>query len=209
MDKRWVFTELVKNKDDFEGLLAYSFYKVDKNAYAEELKAQNLTPEQIDEKVHTFHDMALRASAIEGYRKNAVSFMHIILKNMEEEVGRDFQQQINKLKKQVQDKDKKHASELAKAKRLGVESFYDTYCTGNKEGKSKWLLSALWLWNGFSGVFAAIIVAVVVYGIAAQFVSSDKRNDILNSAADNIKSALVPSSPIPEVKLPPLPNSKS
>ena len=209
MDKRWVFTELVKNKDDFEGLLAYAFYKVDKNAYAEELKAQDLTPEQIDEKVHDFHDMALRTTAIEGYRRDALAFMRIILDGTEQKVRLDFQGQIDKLKKQVQDKNVKHATELAKAKRLGVESFYDTYCAGNKEGKSKWLLSALWLWNGFSGVFAAIIVAVVVYGIAAQYVSSDKRDDILSSAADNIKSAVAPSSPIPEVKLPHLPNSKS
>lgn len=210
LSKRWVFTELVHDDNDHVGLIAYALYKVEKNQLAEELKKQGYSSSHIDTKVKDFHDSVVDIPKTKSrYRQEAEDVMRLLLAKMENRIRPEFQGQIAKLQKQMKEKDSKHAAELAKAKRLGVESFYDTYCAGNKEGKSKWILSALWLWNGFSGVFAAIIVAVFVYGIAAQFVSSDKRDDILSSAADNIKSAVAPSSLIPEVKLPPLPNSKS
>lgn len=210
LSKRWVFTELVRDDKDHAGLIAYALYKVEKNQLAESLKTQGFSSSHIDSKVKEFHDSVVEIPKTKSrYRQEAEDVMRSLLTNMENRIRPEFQGQIAKLQKQMVEKDKKHALELAKAKRLGVELFYDTYCAGDKDGKSKWILSWLWLWNGFSGVFAAIIVAVVVYGAAALFVTSDKRDELLSSAADNIKSAVAPSSPIPEVKFPPLPNSKS
>lgn len=210
LSKRWVFTELVDDDTDYVGLIAYALYKVEKNQLAESLKKQGFNSAHIDAKVKEFHDSVVEIPKTKArYRQTAEEVMRSLVTNMENKIRPEFQGQIEKLQKQVVDKDKKHTAELAKAKRLGVESFYDAYCTGNKEGKSKWLLSALWLWSGFSGVFAAIIVAVAVYGLAAMFLTSDKREEILSSAADNIISAVAPSSPIPEVKASPLPKSKS
>lgn len=209
MSKRWVFTELVKDNRDHIGLIAYALYKVDKNELAESLRAQGFSSEIIDIKVKEYHDNIVEMSTTQHrYRENAERVMIELLTEMESKIFPDFQGQITKLQKQMEAKDKKHQKDLAKAKWAGVQSFYEAYCDSDK-GKSKLLLSWFWLWNGFSGVLATIIVAILVYGAAALFVTSDKRDEILSSAADNIKSAVTSSSPIPEVKASPLPNNKS
>lgn len=53
-----------------------------------------------------------------------------------------------------------------------------------------------WFLNGFQGVFAALAFAIVIYGIAAQFLSSSDRGNVISFAWDNFIS-VVKSSPAP------------
>ncbi|MBG3130705.1 hypothetical protein I4674_13025 [Proteus mirabilis] len=36
--KKWVFRELVKNENDYQGLLAYACYKMEKDKLAQDLR---------------------------------------------------------------------------------------------------------------------------------------------------------------------------
>ncbi|TYL42682.1 hypothetical protein [Dickeya sp. ws52] len=57
--KSWVFQLLVKSPEDSIGLIAYSFYKLEKNQYAEKLRTTGKTTQEIDLAVKQFHEQVV------------------------------------------------------------------------------------------------------------------------------------------------------
>ncbi|QIZ49997.1 hypothetical protein DWG24_03895 [Dickeya zeae] len=85
-----------KNPEDSIGLIAYSFYKLEKNQYAEKLRATGKTTQEIDLAVKQFHEQVVHTQLrLDAYRDNARTMFSRLLEDWEEEIRKDYQQQID------------------------------------------------------------------------------------------------------------------
>ncbi len=104
--------------------------------------------------------------------------------------------EIQQLEKKLEEKEIQHKRDIESAKVQAVTEFYRAAGASEKKKTNGWLRAMFWFLNGFQGVFAALAFAIVIYGIAAQFLSSSDRGNVISFAWDNFIS-VVKSSPAP------------
>ncbi|HHR6130394.1 TPA: hypothetical protein ACS72K_002012 [Providencia alcalifaciens] len=209
MSKRWVYTELVKDKDDTQGFLAYSLYKFEKNELAEALRAEGKTERKIDEELKTFHRQTVSSAArIQNYREKAEKIIENIFDQLDENIREGYEAQleganeqarkIEQLTDEIKQLNSAHGKELNDAREEAVLHFYRAAAT-HKANKQGWLLKTMkWQWNGFAGVFAAILFAIGIYGICTLILPQQSRDDVVNGAISNLKNSFFQQ---PNVKL--------
>ncbi|BBG60198.1 hypothetical protein PROVRUST_06365 [Providencia rustigianii DSM 4541] len=201
MSKRWVYRELVKGQDDTQGFLAYSLYKFEKNEFAEGLRVNGMDEESIVTELDTFHRQTVNTPArIEGYREKAKIIIANIFDQLEVQIRYGYEvqldganEQANKIERLTNEIDQlksAHEQELIEAREAAILHFYRTVAIqyGNKQ--NRFLRVMQWLWNGFAGVFAAILFAVLIYGLCTLFLPKQARDDVVNGAINNIKNTL-------------------
>lgn len=200
MEKRWVFTELVKSNKDTVGFLAYSLYKFEKNEYAETLKKQNKRSYEIDKAMKSYHEIVTCSqSRIDNYRKSAEQIIEKMVDNLSDQVRAEYESQlstaneqaaeITRLKAEIQANEARHVNEIKDAEEQAILRLHRSI-TAKESKKTHWTLKMfLWQWSGFSGVFATIIFAVLVYGACAMLLSKEKQSEIIASALENVKSS--------------------
>lgn len=220
MSRQWVFTALVEDENDQTGLFAYALYKLEKNQYAEVLHQKGLNTDQIDSKVQQFHDQVIDIPMrVNSYRLRGEEMIRNLMGELEEIIHHNFEEQIRnvearieELTSQGQDKDEKiqtltkkleereatHRKDVEAAKVQAVVEFYRAAGVKEKKKAHGALRALCWFLNGFQGVFAALAFAIIIYGVAAQFLSSDDRGNVIGSAWQNLKSVAT-SSPAPSL----------
>ncbi|HBN5894895.1 TPA: hypothetical protein ACKQDY_000921 [Serratia marcescens] len=218
MSKQWVFTALVENESDQTGLFAYALYKLEKNQYAETLNNKGLNSDEIDSKVKQFHDQVLDVPLrVNSYRLRGEDMIRNLMEELEAIISQNFEEQIKdveeriaditelantqsdeiqQLEKKLEEKEIQHKRDIESAKVQAVTEFYRAAGASEKKKTNGWLRAMFWFLNGFQGVFAALAFAIVIYGIAAQFLSSSDRGNVISFAWDNFIS-VVKSSPAP------------
>ncbi|WP_052238820.1 hypothetical protein [Pectobacterium brasiliense] len=209
MSKRWVYTELVKDKDDTHGLLAYSLYKFEKNEFAECLRATGETEEKITEELKTFHRQTVSSPArIETYREKAEKIIENIFDQLDVQIREGYEEQleganvqaneIERLNGVISQLNSDHKKELDDAREDAVLHFHRTVAAYHVRQQG-WLLRTMqWQWNGFAGVFAAILFAIGIYGLCTLVLPQQSRDDVVNGAISNLKNSLFQQ---PNVKL--------
>jgi hypothetical protein len=68
----YIYKELVEDKDDILGIIAYSFYKRQKIEFIERYKLQHDGKDPMDADLSPFHDLSNSPSQLENYRNQAV-----------------------------------------------------------------------------------------------------------------------------------------
>lgn len=196
MNRTWVFTQLVKNKDDTAGFIAYSLYKSDKCEYAEILRIKGYTERQIEKELDIFHRQTAESlGRIKGYRDKAITIINRFFDEMNEEIRLDYESQLDSINKQANKIDELmseiqriklgHKQELLKAQEDAILSFHKAVNL-TKLRKKGWIRrSLIWQWNGFSGVFATLMFAIFVYGFCVLLLPQTSRVEIVNGAFNN------------------------
>ncbi|HEY3591741.1 MAG TPA: hypothetical protein VGL07_17010 [Buttiauxella sp.] len=220
MSKQWVFTALVEDENDHTGLFAYALYKLEKNQYAEMLHEKGLSTDDINFKVQQFHDQVIDVPMrVNSYRSRGEDMIRKLMEELEEIIHTNFEEQISEVEARIgeeisqtkskdeqiqsltarlEERETQHKKEIEAAKVQAVVEFYRAAGANEKKKANAWYRALCWFLNGFQGVFAALAFAIVIYGIAAQFLSSDDRGTVVSSAWKNFISVLT-SSPAPSL----------
>ncbi|MEI7346840.1 hypothetical protein [Dickeya chrysanthemi] len=213
-EKSWVFQLLVKNPEDSIGLIAYSFYKLEKNQYAEKLRTTGKTTQEIDLAVKQFHEQVVHTQLrLDAYRDNARTMFSRLLEDWEEEIRKDYQQQIDiienknaeieNLRKEIDIKSKAIAeSDIIKnqaiehAKEEAIKEFFRAASRKEKQKVPIALRILFWIWSGFSGIIASVLLFIFIYGMVGLLTTPERKSQIWQWGIESLK----PSSPFPSIE---------
>ncbi|SHO54426.1 hypothetical protein [Vibrio quintilis] len=182
MDKKWVFKQLVKDKSDIEGLIAYALYKYQKDQTATQLREKEGEPEEvISERLKLFHDgVLLSEDRLNSFRESAFVLIDQVTKSIQHNLEKEYQikeaqrqAKHNTLTRNLEQKEKsltKRENDIDSQIEKGIENRLKSYVTDAAEyvnKKSKVQKFASWLIGGFSGYAAGLILIIFVWGIIA------------------------------------------
>lgn len=201
--KKWVFTEIIAYEQDVLGLIAYALYKKDKHDTAVSLRQQGYDEPSIEKQLNDFHNQIATIPQRQEHYKNQASdvlngtvglMMETSFVKKKEELTAEWRQLDEKnlqleerknnlestIKKQVDEKVKKarieiHKEELNKLAQAGKNAVLPKLHTR----------AFLWLWSGFSGVFATIAVGWLLYSIAANNASPETKQKLLREFVES------------------------
>jgi hypothetical protein len=180
--RKWVFQCLVEQDEDPAGLVAYAFYKKSKHDLAGKLREEGTSEQDIQTQVQLHHDSVLRSpQLLEGFKRDAKIFLAEIYERIENDVssklGREHERKVGELEKK-----KKAAFEEAVRKlKSSAKEF---------ENPSGYRRSAKWLWNGFAGVFAAVITTVLVGGFLFYTSTEQQKKDVTEKVVQSLVDKL-------------------
>ena len=95
--KKWVYKELVTDKDDVQGIIAYSIYKANKDQLATSLRADGKNEDEITVQLNTFHDHTLLNNGIDEYREKANSFLVFLYSQVHSDLEKKHKREIKNL----------------------------------------------------------------------------------------------------------------
>lgn len=207
--KKWVFTEIIEhtpidsNDQDVLGIVAYALYKKDKRDLAESLRLEQVSEEEIQQKLEDFHhQVATIPQRQKRYKDQAETVLIGTIRLMMEtsfakkkEELLDKATQLNKQTSQLEEREKKMESTIKKqvddqVRKARVEirkEELDRLMRASKDAVSPpwYIRAALWLWSGFSGVFATIAVGWLIYSIAANNASPETKQKLLREFVES------------------------
>lgn len=202
MQQKWVYEALITHEKDVKGFIAYAFYKKSKHDIALAARAEGKAEADIRKAVQSHHDGVVKsAQLLDGFKRHADSFLQEISQVIYSEVER-------KLTLEVQDKQKanerKIAALIAEIESLKKDAKKNTEKAVAAEIKKikaaasaykpdgKVIKALCWLWNGFSGVVAGVLTAVIVGGLFVMFSTPETRTQVQQEAVTKIVGALLP-----------------
>lgn len=171
--KKWVYKELVTDKDDVQGIIAYSIYKANKDQLATSLRADGKNEDEITVQLNTFHDHTLLNNGIDEYREKANSFLVFLYSQVHSDLEKKHKREIKNLESDL----------ISKVKE------YQKY--------KKPLYSTLfsWLISGIPSIISAFIISVIVFGVFTYTTSDIDKKDVLKSLAESYLDLEKPSPP--------------
>lgn len=155
-----------------------------------------------------FHDQANVPGRIASYRERAEILIGDLMDQLEIDIRAEYQEQFDNINLLISDYDKmeemikNQPSLIKKEKEEAVLEFYRTV-TKREAKKRGWVIrTLLWFRDGFQGVFAAIILAVVIYGLCVVALPSEDRQGIVDKAYNNFRSSFFqqPNLPLPSLE---------
>ncbi|WP_165743075.1 hypothetical protein [Pseudoalteromonas sp. Z9A6] len=156
-NKNWVYECLVENDTDPVGFIAYAFYKKSKHDAAKGMRDKGMSEEEISRKVQNHHDTVLQSNELlEGFNARSKTFLTEINSRLKASVKEELQKEYDKKIKELEKKEKKALDTALRQLKNAAKS---------SPPQNRISKSFFWLLNGFSGVFAAIIMAFLVGGI--------------------------------------------
>ncbi|MDK9364155.1 hypothetical protein [Lelliottia wanjuensis] len=190
-NKKWVFSELVKDSNDLSQLIAYAIYKADKDGVANGLRAQGKTEAEIQVKLDSYHDsVATTLRLQQSCRDRAEALMITVVKGIADKTNKQAEQQI----KAINDENKKA---LEKAGTKAVDEYHKKIKKDVLEKQSK----SAWWWSftisGFSGVWATIVLIIIVWIISMAAAPESERNHLTGSLFNRMWNYAT-SSPLPD-----------
>ncbi|MGM3192754.1 hypothetical protein ACS25B_17855 [Dickeya dadantii subsp. dieffenbachiae] len=212
--KSWVFQLLVKSPEDSIGLIAYSFYKLEKNQYAEKLRANGQSDREIDLAVKQFHDQVVNTQRrLDSYRDNARTMFSRLLEDWEEKIRKDYQQQLDIIDKKNSEiehlkteidkqnqtiirNDTIRNKAVEDAKEEAIREFFRAASRKEKQKVPIVLRILFWIWSGFSGIIASVILFIFLYGIVGLLTTPERKSQIWQWGIESFKS----SSPLPPIE---------
>lgn len=191
--KKWVFTELVKDSNDPEQLIAYAMYKADKDDRANQCRSRRMNADQVNTELESFHDgIAYSDRQLDDYRDKARRAIDQLIVTVGQGVASTYEQRIIDLQ----------AAHEAELKKKWVEwgesaAVYSANLTKLHWAKRLvfWILG--WISGGVSGLLATVVTTIVLVGIIS--LTRPGIRDTAREALKNGVDALIPSSPIPGV----------
>lgn len=190
-NRKWVFTELVRDANDPSQLIAYAIYKADKDDMANSMRVDHKTELEIQAALDAFHDsVASTPRLLANYRQKSETVITSLVVNIANDTEAKLNKQIDKIKAE-------NASALAKEGKKAVEEYHKKIkqSTASKQTKLGWL--GEFTISGFSGVWATLLVISLVYIISMATATDNDRNRVTDSFFGRMKTFFT-SSPIPE-----------
>lgn len=196
-EKKWVFDELVEDrKTDIQGLVAYALYKANKADIAKTKRDIGCSEKDIEAEVRTFHQNAVSSrSMLDGYRERAGNLLQELSEAIEDEVRDEYEDKVASVewrrseerRRQTEELSRlksQHQKEIEKQRKKAVTEFV----TKVKQTPCEKALPRVvkWQWNGFSGVFAAMIFAIIIGGVIYQGMPADKKGAFISSVISEI-----------------------
>ncbi|GHA35963.1 hypothetical protein ACFFLZ_23240 [Photobacterium aphoticum] len=214
MTKRWVFQELVKNQEngnlDVIGYVAYALYKAKKDALATSLRKQNKGEEEIERRLREFHEntvintqecaeLRTRAEQVIGESiQIAIDDIEKILKQQLEDAKSELISEFDKKKKDLdKDREKFEKEKRTLSTKIRKEETNKLSLAAKSIAQPNRLhRSAIWLWNGFSGLIATILTGILIYGVLVYFGNNETKQSVLINALQWLVNSLT-NNPLP------------
>ncbi len=92
----YIYKQLVENRGDIIGHIAYALYKKDKIEYIEKFKEEHNGNDPTEDDLKPFNDMSCTSGSIDKYKFVAGDILHTFLENTLEETKRGIEDSINK-----------------------------------------------------------------------------------------------------------------
>ncbi|WP_261137132.1 hypothetical protein [Serratia quinivorans] len=188
--KKWVFTELVKDSDDPEQLIAYAMYKADKDDRANQCRSRRMTDVRVNTELESFHDgIAYSERQLDDYRAKARRAVDQLILTVSQGVESAYEQRITDMKAAHEEELKKKWVEWGEN-----AAVYSANLTKPHFAKrfGSWFLG--WISGGVSGLLATVVTTIILVGIISLVKPGirDTARDALKNGVDT----LIPSSPI-------------
>tara|TARA_Y100001968_G_scaffold332923_1_gene393070 strand:+ start:1029 stop:1589 length:561 start_codon:yes stop_codon:yes gene_type:complete len=181
-NKKWVYECLVESETDPVGLIAYAFYKKSKHEIASKLRDEDVDELEIEQKVKAHHDTVLQSTdLLESFNLKAELFLKEVYQRIE-----------NKVENELKKEHKKKVEELEKEKKKAYDKAAQALKNvAKRHNEPHWSLrSAGWLWNGFAGIFAALImtflVGGVVYALSPEAKQAESKQEVVSEILNYI-----------------------
>lgn len=196
MTKQWVFTELVKNETDIEGLISYAIYKYRKNEVATKANSEKKSPEEINALLKTYHETVLSSTSTQqDFRDKAIKIIDTAVQlananitKMQEtkfnEALADLEKQKKSLDKQKVDFERNSKSEIKKAISAELEKIRTAATKIKKE--SLFMIILKWLGSGFSGIAATTLAIIIALGIMSLTSSDEQKQTLVKNTLTQI-----------------------
>ncbi|MBD2819808.1 hypothetical protein ID852_03705 [Xenorhabdus sp. 42] len=180
-DKKWVFSQLVKDDSDYQGLLAYVCYKQEKDKLASDLRAKGCDEGEIEQRLNQFHDTSLTENQLKTFRQQGLAVMEVITGEIDAQYQKKETELKTKHKNEMDRKKKEYDNKLEKEKKLAKKNERSRIIKNIEEHipkeKNWFFRSFLWVLNGFQSIFAMILAIFILYGSAIMF-SDDETKKI-------------------------------
>lgn len=192
-NKKWVFSELVKDSNDLSQLIAYAIYKADKDSIANGLRKQQKTEDDIQAKLDAYHDSVATTPRLQQSCHDRAASLIITLVN---DIASETQQKASQQIEAIQNENKKA---LAKEAKRAVDEYHKKIKQNVAASQSK--RRKLWDFtvSGFSGVWATLILIAVFWIISMAAATDDERDQVTGSFWKRMQN-YTNSSPLPEAK---------
>ncbi|EMF0787369.1 hypothetical protein [Klebsiella huaxiensis] len=192
-NKKWVFSELVKDSNDLSQLIAYAIYKADKDDMANSMRSNAKTEPEIQVKLDDFHDsVATTPRLLQNYQNRAETLMRSVANDIANKAKLQATQQIDAIKAE-------HIKALKKESTKAVDEYHKKIKQNAVETQTR----RGWLWDftvsGFSGVWATFLLIGGVWLISMATASDDDRNQVTGSFWKRMQN-YTSSSPLPDSK---------
>lgn len=92
----YIYKQLVEDRGDIIGHIAYALYKEDKIEYINKFKKEHNNNEPTEDDLKPFNDMSCTSGSIDKYKFVASSILQSFLENSLEETKRDIEDSINR-----------------------------------------------------------------------------------------------------------------
>ncbi|WP_052238118.1 hypothetical protein [Pectobacterium brasiliense] len=174
--KRWVFSELVKDPNDPEQLIAYAMYKGDKDELAVKSRQERgLSEAQIEKELQQFHDhIVISPGRLQSYRDKAQAMVDELTTRVSNRVDLSYADRIKKLEQDIWLKWGERASDYSD--HLQKPGF------GKKVGR--------WLVSGVPGLLATVVTTVIIVGGFALL--SDEPTAVARKGIDKALDTMLP-----------------
>lgn len=183
-----MYQALVENDNDSIGLIAYAFYKKDKNSLANDLRLNSVDEEEIEKQVQIFHDQALEKGRLDQFKERASVYLEKLTAQIEKDIFTDLSREFEK---EREDLIKAHAKAL-KAEKEKIWKGIKEYSIKEKPWYEKLLP---WFFSGFPGLTSAFFLSILLLGLSVLFIPLQQRQDALRDIAINyfgVKSLVEP-----------------
>ena len=188
--KKWVFTELVKDANDPEQLIAYAMYKADKDDRATQCRNRQMNDAQMNTELESFHDgIAHSTRQLDDYRDKARRTVDQLIVTVSQGVEHIYEQRIRDLKAAHEEELKKQWGKWGEQ-----AATYSAHLTKPHWAKRFGIWFAGWIGGGVSGLLATVVTTIVLVGIISLVKPGirDNARDVLKNGVDT----LLPSTPI-------------
>lgn len=205
--KKWVFRELVKNENDYQGLLAYACYKMEKDKLAQDLREANKSEEEVEKDLEQFHNASVTKGQLEEFKKKGLKIMTALTEELDEGLINKHSDEIHVLKEQHQQvikyKEKQYKKTLEKEIKIARTNIKKELLEKMQEyslSKTSTFIKVLkWIWNGFQSVFAILILIFTLHLIAYWTSDEATKSGVISSFWGRVQSVF--NNPIPSPKI--------
>jgi len=158
--------------------MSYALYKHEKDETANGLRESGKTDEEVEEHLRAFHNQVLMSDArLTSYKHQAASLIDIALTQSVRTIEQHFAELEDSLKaehyakmNELEKKEKELATERKQFERFKGKvrtEIVNQIKASSQDYKKPSLLvrSGMWLWSGFSGMVASVLVMVITLGL--------------------------------------------
>ena len=201
--KKWVFRELIKDENDYQGLLAYACYKIEKDKLAQDLREINKSDEEVEKALEQFHNASVTKGQLEEFKKKGLGVMTVLTEKLDEELINKHDDELQNLKSQHQSalkqKDAAHNKELIQAKKTAKsEAKKELLAQIQSHSVSEISIikkSLKWVFNGYQSVVAVFILIFILHTIAYWSADDATKSGVVSSFWGRMQNMF--NSPIP------------